>query len=195
MDDLKAPRRARLQGWLLFLLFAGPLAVAAYLYYDTAWRPGGTVNHGDLVVPPVPLPEAALPTPEGERTQADFLKHHWSLVYLDRHGCDAACREALHTGRQMRLALGHQMERVRRVYLYMGEPPDPAYFEAEHPDMLVASVAGPEGEAVRQAFSGQAEGYWLVDPLGNVMMRYPQDAGPKGMLEDLKRLLRLSRIG
>lgn len=188
-------KRSNLQAWGLFLLFFGPLAVAVYLYYDTDWRPGGTSNHGELIVPAVPLPEVALPMLGGGLTKPDFLRHHWSLVYLGRQGCGEGCRDALYNGRQMRLALGRLMDRVERVYLYVGKPPDAGFIAAEHPDLLVADAAGPAAAALLEALSGQPEGYWLVDPLGNAMMRYPAAQPPRGMLEDIKRLLRLSRIG
>jgi hypothetical protein len=195
MEDKVIPRRRSLPGWGLFLLFFGPLAVAVYLYYDTGWRPGGTINHGELIVPVIELPEASLSMPDGTRTEADFLRHHWSLVYLAREDCGQACRESLYNSRQMRLALGRLMDRVQRVYLHVGVPPDAGFISSEHPDLLVASIGDADGDALLRAFAGGADGYWLVDPLGNAMMRYPADEPPKGMLEDLKRLLRLSRIG
>lgn len=195
MSETPRSKPRNLQAWGLFLLFFGPLVVAMYLYYDTDWRPGGTNNHGELIVPAVPLPVASLDMPAGGRTDAEFLRHHWSLVYLARVECDDACRAALYNSRQMRLALGRLADRVQRVYLYVGEPPEQAFLADEHPDLLVASVAGPEGRALLDALTGQPEGYWLVDPLGNAMMRYPADEPPRGMLEDIKRLLRLSRIG
>lgn len=195
MEQNTKSKRNNRQAWGLVLLFFGPLAVALFLYYDTDWRPGGTNNHGELVVPAIPSPAVDLPTADGSRTGPEFLRHHWSLVYLGRDACEEACREALYNGRQMRLALGRLMDRVERVYLFVGPPPEPGFVAAEHPDLLVADASGAEARALLEAFTGQAEGYWLVDPLGNVMMRYPADQAPRGMLEDLKRLLRLSRIG
>lgn len=188
-------RRRSLQGWGLALLFFGPLAVAASLYFFSDWRPGETNNHGELVIPPMLAPATSLPLADGGQTGSEFLRKHWSLVYVTRQPCGEPCQEALYNGRQMRLALGHLMERVQRVYLYVDEPPDPAFVAAEHPDLVVADAGGAQAGSLLDAFTGQAEGYWVVDPLGNVMMRYPSDQAPRGMLEDLKRLLRLSRIG
>lgn len=195
MNKQEDKKRGALQAWGLALWFFGPLAIAVYLYFDTDWRPGEQNNHGELVVPAVPLPDVRLPMPDGGLTDEEFLRHHWSLVYLGREPCEAACREALYNGRQMRLALGRLMERVERVYLYVGEPPEAAFIAAEHPDLLVADAAVAEGAELLEAFTGQAEGYWLVDPLGNLMMRYPADEPPRSMMDDIKRLLRLSRIG
>jgi hypothetical protein len=194
MASNEQPKRS-LQGWGLFLLFFGPLAVATWLYFQTDWRPGGTNNHGELIVPAVSLPAARLPTLDGAGTDEDFLRHHWSLVYVGRSGCGEPCQQSLYNGRQMRLALGRLMDRVQRVYLYVGEPPDAGFVRAEHPDLVVADAGEPEGAALLEALPGPAEGYWLVDPLGNAMMRYPADEPPRGMMEDIKRLLRLSRIG
>jgi len=195
MNKQANKKRSALQAWGLALWFFGPLAVAGYLYFDTDWRPGERNNNGELVVPAVPLPDVRLPTPDGGLTDEEFLRHHWSLVYLGRTPCEATCREALYNGRQMRLALGRLMERVERVYLYVGEPPDAAFMAAEHPDLLLADATVTAAEPLLEAFTGQAEGYWLVDPLGNLMMRYPADQPPRGMMDDIKRLLRLSRIG
>jgi hypothetical protein len=195
MNDEARPKRRNLQAWGLFLLFFGPLAVAMFLYYATDWRPGGTGNHGELVQPPRPTPVVSLPGTEDYPEGDGFLRDSWTLVFLARTPCDEACRDALYNGRQMRAALGRLMDRVERVYLYTGEPPEAGFLAAEHPDLTVVHATGPEGEALLAAFPGQPEGYWLVDPLGNVMMRYPADQAPKGLMEDIKKLLRLSRIG
>jgi hypothetical protein len=195
MDNTSQPKRRNLQAWGLFLLFFGPLAIAMFLYYATDWRPGGTGNNGTLVEPPRPTPQVSLPGADGLPAGDGFLRDRWSLVYVARSPCEEACREALYNGRQMRLALGRLMDRVNRVYLYTGEAPAAEFLAAEHPDLQVVRAFGPEGEALLAAFPGQEEGYWLVDPLGNVMMRYPVDQEPKGMMEDIKKLLRLSRIG
>jgi hypothetical protein len=176
-------------------MFFGPLAVAWVLYFDTGWRPTDTTNHGELVTPAVPLPPTALITPDGGRLDPDFLHGHWSLLYVAPGDCGPGCREALHDSRQGRLALGRMMDRLQRVLLYRGQPPDPAFVRTQHPDMLVASLAGPGAEAFRAALPSAEEGFWLVDPLGNVMMRYPPDASADGMLKDIKKLLRVSRIG
>ncbi|HKK03081.1 MAG TPA: cytochrome oxidase assembly protein [Gammaproteobacteria bacterium] len=195
MQSQQDTKRRNLQAWVIFLLFFVPLATAAVLYFQTDWRPGARGNHGELVIPPVPTPAVSLPTPDGDRTEEEFLRHHWSLVYLARSPCEAQCREALYNSRQMRLALGRLLERVQRVYLYLDAPPPADFLAREHPDLLVASTAGPGAAALLETFKGQPEGFWLVDPLGNVMMRYPPDQEPRGMMEDIKRLLRLSRIG
>jgi len=195
MNEKTPRKRNPWQAWLLAAIFFGPLAVAWFLYFDTGWRPGGMTNHGELVRPAVPLPPASLPTPEGDRLDPDFLHGHWTLVYVAVGPCGETCRTALLDSRQTRLALGRLMDRLQRVYLYTADAPDPVFLAREHPDLLAASVAGPEGTRLLDALPSGEEGFWLVDPLGNAMMRYPPDAEPEGMLKDIKKLLRVSRIG
>ena len=195
MNDKRPAQRRAWQPWLLAALFLGPLAAAWILYFDAGWRPGETTNHGELISPAVPLPAVSLPRPDGSLLGPEGFREHWTLVYVDAGACGEPCRAALQDSRQTRLALGRLMDRVQRVYLYSGDPPAAAFMAEEHPDLLAASLAGPEGARLAASLPSAAEGFWLVDPLGNVMMRYAPDAARKGMLEDLKKLLRISRIG
>ncbi len=196
-------RKKRLQLVGLIILFAGPLAVAAWLYYgDTGWRPGGSTSHGDLMGPAVPVPELELRTPNGAVFDTGTLRGKWTLVYLGDGSCPESCRIALYNLRQIRLALGKDMGRVQRLFVYRGACCDDEFFPTEHPDLLLATADGetrqrllavfPEFEGVAPDAAGRS---YLVDPLGNLMMSYPADIDPKGMLKDLKRLLRLSHIG
>jgi SCO1/SenC family protein len=191
----------------LALLFFAPLALAFILYYGVGWRPGARVNHGDLVEPPVPLPDLALP-------QATILKGKWTLLYLGSGSCPAGCRTDLYNTRQVRAALGPDRERVRRVFLAEGACCDFEWLRAQQPDLITVPAgadaapltailerAGRDAAAAGSGTIGpaadRAAAYrvYLVDPLGNLMMSYGADARPKGMLEDLKKLLRLSHVG
>ena len=102
--------------------------------------------------------------------------------------------------RQVRLALDKDVGRVGRVFLYSGTAPDTGYLAAEQPDLVAASIDGDAGRMLLAAFpqdpSPLSAGHlYIVDPLGNLMMRYPADATPRAILTDLERLLRLSHIG
>lgn len=200
----------------LALLFFAPVALAFILYYGVGWRPGGRVNHGDLVEPPVPLPDLALPRDAaGTLTASAFLKGKWTLLYLGPGSCSAGCRADLYNTRQVRAALGADRERVQRVFLAEGACCDFDWLREQQPDLITvraSAAAAPltaileragrvpdaPGRAVAdRAAAGPAgvDRIYLVDPLGNLMMSYAADARPKGMLEDLKKLLRLSHVG
>lgn len=205
-----AQRRSRAQIWLLIALFFAPLAAAFLLYYgpgsDSAgWRPAGKTHHGDLVVPARPLPAAELVTPSGAKLDSGALKGKWTLVYIGDGACDPRCREALTLMRQTRLALNDDMSRVQRLFLVTANCCDRQYLDAQHAGLMTAglrttSPAADAGQELLYAFAasgdaGRAGRIYIVDPLGNLMMSYAPDAPPKGLLEDLKKLLKLSHIG
>jgi hypothetical protein len=188
----------------LALLFFAPLAVSFYLYYGAPWRPGGQVNHGDLIDPPRPLPVLSLPLAPRDSVTADQgslkFQNKWTLLYVGAGNCGSVCRSDLYNMRQVRLALNRDMDRVQRVFIATPACCDWRFLDAEHPDLLTA-LATREAAPLLATLPAvgdlptAAERIYLVDPLGNLMMSYAAAANPKGMLLDLKRLLGLSHVG
>jgi cytochrome oxidase Cu insertion factor (SCO1/SenC/PrrC family) len=191
----REPRTSRTQISLLVAVFFAPLAIAFALYYG-AWRPGGQTNHGELIDPPRPLAPQALTGSNGEPIAADFLQGKWSLAFIGGGECEPRCREALTLMRQTRLALGDDLTRVQRVFLARDPCCDRSYLDAEHPGLIVVHANSPEADALLAPFPHAAQGrIYIIDPLGNLMMSYAPDAKPKGLMEDMKKLLKLSHIG
>ncbi len=203
--DVRRQRRGLIG---LALLFFAPLALAFLLYYGLGWRPGGRVNHGQLIDPPRPLPAVALPRIEASAgtaapgmTAPEFLTHKWTLLYWGAGACAERCKSALYNTRQVRTALARDMDRVQRVFVAQGECCDLEFLRKQHPDLITVRAtadAAPLLAPLRTSPTDDpatAERVYLIDPLGNVMMFYAPDARPKGMLEDLKRLLGLSHVG
>lgn len=186
---------------LLFLasLFFVPLAISFLLYYGLDWRPQGNTNKGDLVHPARPLPAIALTLADGTQSAPDVLQGKWTWVYIGDGQCDERCRTALADTRQARLLLSEKMTRVQRAFLTTGECCDFDYLNREHPGLIVARF---EPQEFAQMFNldparppAQAGRIYLVDPLGNLMMSYAPDAPSMGLLQDIKKLLKLSHIG
>jgi hypothetical protein len=177
-------------------LFLVPLLLSFWLYYGLHWRPPGTVNHGELIVPARPLPDITL-ADAGGVPAGQIFSGKWSLVYVGDGACDANCRATLFFMRQTRLSLNNEMTRVQRVFLATGDCCDRAYLAAEHPGLRVLDASTAAAQPLLALFdpAGRAQGLYIVDPLGNLMMRYDARQPPKGLLEDLKRLLQLSQIG
>jgi hypothetical protein len=179
-------RRSPAQIWILVAVFFAPLALAFLLYYGSGgWRPAGSTNRGELISPARPLPNASA------------WHGKWTLVYVGDGRCDDRCRAALLLTRQTRLALNADMSRVQRVFLATGNCCDRTYLEAEHPDLTIAPADNDTGAALLAAFPDAASGsIYIVDPLGNLMMRHAPSVGlSKDLLEDLRKLLKLSHIG
>jgi len=195
--------RSRLKLLALIAVFVAPLALA-WLWWATAERWGVTGDHvhnGELVDPPTPVSPKGLRVIAGSRRAGQLLDDRWTLIYADDRDCDEACREQLHYSRQVRIALGADRDRVQRLYLLTARPPEglPDERLEGHDDLVVAvqedgtlidnlrDAGGPPPERGRQLY--------LVDPLGNLMLRFPYGRDPDGLLDDLERLLRLSRVG
>ena len=201
--DPKAVKRGRRQLLALAALFFVPLAVAFWLYYGpSGWRPGRGANQGDLIDPARPLPSIALPTPDGTATDPGFLRGKWTMLYVGDGLCDDRCRKALYLTRQSHIALNKDMDRVQRVFLVTGRCCDRAFLAQEHPDLVVALVEAAESATLLEPFPvyggvpvADAGRIYLVDPLGNLLMSYSAAAPDKALLQDVKKLLRLSHIG
>jgi hypothetical protein len=181
----------------LAALFLLPLALAFYTYYATDWRPVGRVNHGTLIIPARPLPVVALPrAPGSDAAAAATLRGSWTLVYVGDGACDADCRAALLVMRQTRLGLNNDMTRVARVFLATGNCCKQAA-DGAAAGLAVLDAGGAAGAALLGQFpaADRVHSIYVVDPLGNLMMSYDARIDPHGLLEDLRKLLRLSHIG
>ena len=177
----------------LAVLFFAPLGLSFYLYYGhSSLQPGKHVNHGDLIEPPRPLPALALPLLESGMTDPQLLRQKWTLLYAGAGACGEACRIRLYDTRQVRTALDRDMTRVQRVFIAPEGCCDPQFLHDQHPDLITVRATG---AAPLLALLPAADRVYVVDPLGNLILSYAADAPPKGLLTDLKRLLKLSHIG
>jgi len=155
------------------LVCAAPLVLgtAAYVF---RWVPGKTSNYGELLTPPRPV--AGL----------EPLRGKWALVMFDAGACDALCEKKLYYLRQVRRAQGKDMDRIERLWVITDGAKPRAEILPGIEGMLI--YYRPD---VAAAFIGPvADHIYLVDPLGNLMMRFPHDPDPSGMIKDLQRLLK-----
>jgi hypothetical protein len=188
-DPEQARKRNRRTLWLLVAVCAAPI-IASYVAYKF-WHPAAHVNYGTLIEPR-PLPDAELVTLDGKGFRLSALKGEWVLLTSAAADCNSTCRERLVYMRQVRLAQGRESERIERVWIVSdGRAPD-ARVLAEQPGLHV--VRDPRN-ALLSALPAEAdaEHIYVVDPLGNLMMRFPADPDPRRMLKDVARLLRHSK--
>jgi hypothetical protein len=177
-------------------MFLLPVAVAFALYYGNIWRPAGSASKGELITPARPLNAAGLRQADGTPADESVLQGKWTLIYIGDGTCDAACRQALVFGRQSRLALNNEMTRVQRVFLATGNCCANDYFAAEQPGLIALDASAPQAQALLAQFpADRTHSLYVVDPLGNLMMRHDASQTTKGLLSDLKKLLKLSHIG
>jgi hypothetical protein len=161
-----------------------PLGGSYLLYF--LWTPTAFVNYGELVGP--------IPLAEMQASTAPELKGKWVFLMVDSGRCDDYCERKLYAMRQVRLTQGKDMERIERAWLLDdGTAPAASTLDEYKGTRLLAM--NPALLRKLPAIGSVRDHIYLVDPLGNVMMRYPRDADPNRMKKDLARLLRASRIG
>lgn len=191
-------RRTRAGRWkmmVVFLMCAAPV-VASYLAYYV-WRPEARRVFGTLIEPQRPLPDLAGTTLDGKTFNLRELKGQWLLLSVAGGACDAACQHYLYLQRQLRESLGKEKDRVDRVWLIddTAAVPDGLLSALKEsvvlrvpPDALARWLAADSGRALPAHL-------YLVDPLGNWMMRFPAGldmAGAAKAKRDIERVLRAS---
>jgi len=188
----------------LFAVFFGPLFFAMWLFYvPNSWMSSKTQNHGTLIEPAQPLEKFELASVDGDAWSHEQFSGKWTLLYIGDETCDLYCEAGLFKMRQVRLTLGRDSERVQRKYLGLtkglNKQQDRQEIEKIFSKYHRMKVAWFDKQVVDKSLPQFKEfpvhQIYIIDPLGNLMMWYSKDATSKGMKKDLKRLLKVSKIG
>jgi hypothetical protein len=174
---------------LLASFFVAPV-VASFIAYRYV-KPAPTANYGELV-PSAMAPSTLLVGTAGEPFIFGQLAGKWILVANDTGACPPACVEKLVTMRQVRLAVGRNASRVERVFVVDDGRLAPDLAGA-FPGMVAATR--PAGQGMPAGAGNDRDHVYLIDPHGNVVMRWPARADGPRVIRDLDRLLRASQIG
>lgn len=197
-------RSGRIKMLLVLAVCAAPVLGSYFTYY--VLRPAGRTNFGVLVEPQRPLPELAAQSLDGKPVEMASLRGQWLVMSVAHAGCDASCESTLFLQRQLRAGLGKDKERVDWVWLIDDDAPVPA---AMLPRLEGSTTLRIPAQSAAQWLGDGAAGplygaIYLVDPLGNYMMRFPTlDLQPdstqeakllhaKKVKRDVERLLRAS---
>ena len=189
-----AEKQKRKSRWTLLAVLAVCIApfiaaTVAFHYFPTS----GRVNYGDLLEPQ-PVPKAAF-LHEGKPFKFESLKGKWVLLHFDSGDCDAACEGKLFNMRQSRTAQGREMDRIERVWIIQDDKTPTAQQQPLYQDVYLLRNPQMAFTDIFPATADLRAHIYLIDPLGNLMLRFPPDADPKRMIKDLQRLLKVSRIG
>lgn len=193
--ELERRRKSgRRQAMFVMAICAAPV-IAAWLAFFV-FPPGKLMNYGDLVEAR-PLPDSPLVSLEGKPFRLSDLKGRWVMLQVDGGACAEACQVKLYQMRQVRLTQGREMERIERVWLIDDAAQlDTIVMRAFDGTRLVRAAASPLlGQLPLPAGGNVRDHIYMVDPLGNLMMRFPKDADPSRIKKDVERLLRVSRVG
>ncbi len=191
-DEVARTRSGRWKMMALFIICAAPVIASYFTYYVV--RPGGTSSYGELIEPQRPMPDWSGFDLEGRVVPLSSLKDQWLLVSVSDSDCNKQCEEHLYLQRQLREMLGKNKERLDWVLLYSGEK---SIREELRPALVQGTALRVESKALAQWLSPAAghqleDHLYLVDPMGNWMLRFPAEMDHKMVRKDLERLMRAS---
>jgi hypothetical protein len=193
-----AQRRTAVGRWKMFLVLlvcAAPVIASYFTYFVI--RPQARNNYGELIQPTRSLPQQTWTTLQGQPVQAPSLKGQWLLIAVGPSSCGPDCEQRLYTQRQLREMLGREADRLDRVWLVTDAgQPAPALVKAlsatpglnvlrADPTALAQWLAPAAGQALDAHL-------YVVDPMGEWMMRLPPQPEPAKVKRDLDKLLRAS---
>lgn len=196
--DPRAVRRGRLIALSIFAIAFLPVILASVMYYAGWGTTGATANKGELIQPVGTVAEFGFVGPQNESLADRFYpateEAKWLVLTLAQD-CGEACKSALHQNRQVHIALGRESDRVERA---LWAPGLAAQELEDYPELMRVELAA--GKALPDNLPGDgnlAESYqtYVIDPNGNVVLRYDRSNSGEDLLDDLKRLLRISNIG
>lgn len=185
---------------IIFAMSIIPFSIAWYMAKNPQWMQKGT-NYGELITPPVTVDYRSITGYDAfSNENMKELKGHWVLVnVIPQAQCQAVCVETVHNTRQLHLAMNKDVTRIRRLVLMFDNLPAALVDEFAKEDSRLLRAKADAGLAAQLKALNQGavqDGMlFLMDPLGNIMMKYPQGFELKQVKSDLGKLLRISQIG
>lgn len=188
--------RGRWKLMAVLLVCAAPMIFSYLTYYVI--KPAGRTNYGALIDPRTyPIPDLGATTLDGKPAGLDAYKGKWIMLNVDLGACEQACRDQLVMMRQLRIMQGKERDRIERVWLITDATPlDTTLMRViEGTRMLRARPEAVAKWLPVEEGGNAADHIYLIDPLGNLMMRFPANADPSKVKKDLGKLLKASAIG
>jgi hypothetical protein len=188
MSEAKTPvnrRRGRLQLLLILLGVVGPMILATGMYKLQFWVPEGRSYHGELIGNGQTRADIGVPAQE----------NRWQLLVTAPKDCSVDCQQLVYLARQIQIGLGRDASRASHA-LAIAQPLNSDYetkLQREYPQLQRYSLDSPT--YIKGARSNDIPHLWIIDPHGNLVLRYDPTVKGKDLLNDLRHLLKLSNIG
>ncbi|AZE81514.1 hypothetical protein C4J98_0062 [Pseudomonas orientalis] len=185
LSEARDRRKGRWQLILMLLMVVGPMVLATFMYKLQFWVPDSRSYHGELI--------------GNGQTRADIGvqvdESRWQLLVTAPAACAAECRQLVYLARQLQIGLGRDASRASHA-LASAQPVSTDYdarLKTEYPQLQRYSLDLSTFNR-NAAAPGDAQ-LWVVDPHGNLVLRYDAKVNGKDLLNDLRLLLKLSNIG
>ncbi|MDD7804375.1 MAG: hypothetical protein PUP46_02145 [Endozoicomonas sp. (ex Botrylloides leachii)] len=192
--ERKRPK-GRKQAAIVFILPCLLFGLAWFMYFSGYLVPEGRTNKGELILPPPHFDDFAL-YEQGKDTSFDQQNDLWTIVVFGSNHCsDDICRDVLYKTRQVHIGLGREADRVRRIYIAEDNPVINKSLKEDHPGIFWLKGDPSIINRVLSIKKWPENNYYIVDPLGNIMMRYRPNQKGGDLLRDMQKLLKASNIG
>jgi cytochrome oxidase Cu insertion factor (SCO1/SenC/PrrC family) len=193
------PKRNPYTPWFVVISFVAPV-VAAYALFFLGVTPPAYSNKGELLNPIIDIDSFVLTDDNGKQINRDEITmHKWHMIYFAEASCDDACNKILYNMRQINIALGKNANRLQRLVVHLDKPDEEfqALITKEYPEARHANADAKTIEAALQVVGPQfrSNEVYIMDPLGNIMLRFTQEQSYKDLLHDLNKLFKVSQIG
>lgn len=196
MEKLNSKHAGRWKLLLVLAVCAAPMLLS-YLFYFVI-KPEGRTNYGVILDPrSYPMPKLDTHLLGGESKELDAYKGKWILLQADSGECADACKKKMYDMRQLRLIQGKEMDRIERVWLITDNKPVDTVLIREYDGTRMLSVSQDKLKSWLPVDANTviSDHIYMIDPLGNLMMRFPKDADPNKVKKDIGKLLKASAIG
>jgi cytochrome oxidase Cu insertion factor (SCO1/SenC/PrrC family) len=200
-SEVKGNGRGGAQLLVLMLVFGLPMIFSWVLYYNPDLLPGGRSNKGELIQPVRPIPDQLYQTMEGGSFSKDNLQGYWTLMLSAGTQCGDACQQRIYDMRQIRKAMAEHHSSVQRLVVMSTLTIEEALrqFMQDYTGTTVLIGDSTSLAPLHQQMaldSKTSEGYlYLIDPVGNMMMRYHPQQPAAEVLSDMELLLKVNKWG
>ena len=185
--------------WFVVAAFVVPVA-AAYLLFFSGFTPSAFTNKGELIQPVIDIETLAIVDASSVRVaRDDITERKWNMMVVAGASCDQSCNETLLKIRQVNKAVGKNAYRLRHMIVHL-ESPDASFqalVESDYPDARRFYADRQQIRTALQQIDGDlnANEVYLMDPIGNIMMRFTEEMPGKWLIHDLNKLFKVSQIG
>jgi cytochrome oxidase Cu insertion factor (SCO1/SenC/PrrC family) len=187
---------SKLSGYLLIAVFVVPLLIAIALYVMRDYLPTTkAVSHGELIHPAQPIKTLSIQLATNKTIDLQGFLGKWTYIVYSPNGCDLQCEASLFKLRQTKKATGRESNRIQSALLTNINKVNTEILQRNqhtHVGRLVNFEIDDEPGLQKKLEHGVI---YLIDPIGNLMMKYDTSTTSRGMLKDIKKLLKISNIG
>lgn len=176
----------------IFAIFLIPVVLATLMHSEWFdWQPGGGRNHGELIEPVIELSDFSVTDARNHPVSRETLEDQWQLIHVHGGECGEACLENLYWLRQIRLSQDRHQPEIGLVFL---TPTKQTQQTLEVIHELAEDFMVLHGDAAMAVLEQLPEherqgGFYISDPLTNIILRYSSDADHNGIRRDLSRLV------